>query len=83
MVKRRSKIDDAEIDNLKRAWDLQIYQKETLTQVLPCEFYDVLNNTFFMEHLWTATFETVTENSQGNSARGEKHLTGDEKLHII
>ena len=36
-----------------------------------------------MEHLWTATFETVTENSQGNSARGEKHLTGDEKLHII
>ena len=30
---------------------LQLYQKETLTQVLSCEICEIFKNTFFTEHL--------------------------------
>ena len=28
-------------------------KKETLAQVLSCEFFEIFKNTFFTEHLWT------------------------------
>ena len=30
---------------------LQLYLKETPTQVFPCEYYDMFKNTSFAEHL--------------------------------
>ena len=30
-------------------------EKETLSQVFSCEFCQILQNTFFTEHLWTTT----------------------------
>ena len=27
-------------------------EKETLAQVLPCEFCEISKNTFFTEHIW-------------------------------
>ena len=32
---------------------LQLYKKETLTQLFSCEFCKIFKNTFFTEHLWT------------------------------
>ena len=32
---------------------LQLYKKETLTQVLSCEICEIFKNTFFTEHLYT------------------------------
>ena len=32
-------------------------KKETLEQVLSCEFYEIFNNTFFIEHLRTTACE--------------------------
>ena len=57
-------------------------KKETMTQVFFCEFWES-KNTFFIEYIRTATSETVTENSLGNSYRGEKFSSRNEKLHII
>ena len=51
--------------------------------VFSCEFCKIFKNTFFLEHLRTAASETGTENSLGNSARGEKCSARNEKLHII
>ena len=36
-------------------------KKETLAQVFSCEFCEISNNTFFIEHLWTTApgFATV------------------------
>ena len=34
-------------------------KKETLTQVLSCEFCEISKNTFFTERLWTTASETV------------------------
>ena len=31
---------------------LQLYKKETLTQLFSCEFCKIFKNTFFTEHLW-------------------------------
>ena len=33
---------------------LYLYQKETPVQVFSCEFYKILKNTYFVEHLRTA-----------------------------
>ena len=32
-------------------------EKETLAQVLSCEFYEISKNTFLTEHLWTIVSE--------------------------
>ena len=32
-------------------WGLQLYQKETPTQMVSCEIYKIFRNTFFTEHL--------------------------------
>ena len=32
-------------------------KKETLAQLLSCEFYEIFNNTFFIEHLHTTACE--------------------------
>ena len=42
----------------------QVHQikKRTLAQVVPCEFYEISNSTFFTEHLWTTVsvpWETI------------------------
>ena len=29
------------------------FKKETLVQVFLCEFWEISNKTFFIEHLWT------------------------------
>ena len=42
-----------------RHWDLQLYWKVTLAKVFSCEFYEVFNNTYFVEYLQTAAFELV------------------------
>ena len=34
---------------------LQLYQKETPTQVFPCEFYEIFKNSCFTEHLATTS----------------------------
>ena len=34
--------------------DLQLYQKETSTQLFSCEYCEVFKNTYFEEHLRTA-----------------------------
>ena len=34
---------------------LQRYYKETPTQVLSCEIWEILKNIYFEEHLWTTT----------------------------
>ena len=39
-------------------------KKETLAQVLSCEFCEILMNTFFTEHLWTTASETTTKFSR-------------------
>ena len=36
-------------------------KKETLAQVLSCEFCEISKNTFFTEQLWTAASELVPE----------------------
>ena len=33
---------------------LQLYQKQTPTQVLSCEYCEIFKNTYFEEHLQTA-----------------------------
>ena len=38
---------------------------------------------FFVEHLQTAASEAVTENSLGNTVRGERFSARDQKLHLI
>ena len=53
---------------------------ETLPLAFSCEFCQIFNKTFFIEHLPTAASETVTENIPGNSARGKKFSPQDEKL---
>ena len=40
----------------KETEDLQLYSKETATQVFSCEYCAILKNTYFEEHLWTAAF---------------------------
>ena len=36
--------------NLRPPWDLQLYLKETLTQVFSCEYCEILRIPFFTEH---------------------------------
>ena len=33
-------------------WALQLYQKETPSQVFSCEFYAIFKNTCSVEHVW-------------------------------
>ena len=40
-----------------------LLKKETLTQVLSCEFCKISKNTFFREHLWT-TASVVTQTKE-------------------
>ena len=40
--------------------DLQLYQKETATQMLSCEICEILKNTYFEEHLRT-TFTVISK----------------------
>ena len=35
-------------------------KKETLTQVFPCEFFEISKNTFFAEHIWTTDSASQT-----------------------
>ena len=39
-----------------RPLDLQLYEKETLTQVFFCKYCRVFNTTYFEKHLKTAAF---------------------------
>ena len=43
--------------------------------MFPCGFCKIFKDTFLIEHLPTATSETATEISQGNSARDEQFST--------
>ena len=36
------------------AFSLQLYEKETPTQVFSCEICEIFKNTYFEEHLWMA-----------------------------
>ena len=38
---------------------MQLYQKDTLTQMCSCEFCEISSNTFFIEHLWATASEQV------------------------
>ena len=38
---------------------LQLYLKETPTQVFSCEYYEIVKNIYFEEHLRTATLEDL------------------------
>ena len=40
---------------------LQLYQKETPTQVFFCEICEIFNNTYFEEHLWTSASKPKIE----------------------
>lgn len=42
-------------------------------------FVKIINSTFFLEHVCTAAFETVTGNSLGNSARVKNVQSGMKK----
>ena len=42
-----------------KTWGLQLYEKKTLTQVFFCEFYEIFQNTFFIEHFRRALLLTV------------------------
>ena len=36
-------------------------KKETLAEVLSCEFYKISKNTFFAEHLWATASEILSK----------------------
>ena len=38
------------------AWSLHLIKKEALAQVFSCEFFEISENTFFTEQLWTTAF---------------------------
>ena len=38
------------------AWGVQLFKKETPTQVFSCKFCEIFKSTFFTEHLWTIAF---------------------------
>ena len=40
---------------LRRAQTSNLIKKETLVQVISCEFSKISKNTFFAEHLWTTS----------------------------
>ena len=42
-------------------YGLQLYLKETPTQVFSCEILQIFKNTFFTEHLWWLLLEGVCE----------------------
>ena len=44
-------------ESLKTPSGLQLYQKETSTQVLSCKFCEIFEDTYFEKHSWTAAFE--------------------------
>ena len=37
------------------------FKKETLAQVLSCEFCEIFKNTFLTEHLWTTASESIAK----------------------
>ena len=43
-------------------------QKETLAQVFSCEFYEILKNTFFIEHLWWLLLYYLSKNDRSVNA---------------
>ena len=43
-------------------------KKETLAQVLSCEFCEISKNNFFAEHLWTTA--SIESDSEKQSSRG-------------
>ena len=49
-------------------------KKETLTQVLSCEFCEISKNTFFTERLWTTASETVDIDALKNSLSSTLYL---------
>ena len=46
---------------------LQLYQKETQTQVLSYEYWEIYKNTYFEEYLWTTTSDLVKVQSEVKS----------------
>ena len=48
--------------NKVQATNLQLYQKEDLAQVFSCEFCEVSDNNFFIEHL----LATASEHNKTN-----------------
>ena len=53
------KIFKKETSTIKKKWiqkkpeACNFIKKETLAQVFSCEFWEISENTFFTEHLWT------------------------------
>ena len=42
------------VDLKWKKYNLELYQKETPAQVFSCELCNILQNSFFEEHRWTA-----------------------------
>ena len=67
-------------------------KKETLSQVLFCEFCEIVKNTFFIEHLrwlllkWSANLTLLTtyeDDEIAISANVAKHMGGYWKINLI
>ena len=56
---------------------LQLYYKETPTQVFPCEFCEVFKNAYFEEHLRRTASESYLKNSVSIQIRKKGILTKD------
>ena len=51
---------------------VNIIKKETLAQVLSCEFCEISKNTFYIEHLWTTGSDSISnKRSMLNFVRNE------------
>ena len=46
----------------KHLWQSLFIKKETVPQVLSCEFCEISNNTCFTEHLWTTASGSLCQN---------------------
>ena len=61
----------------KRLWHrpkaCNFNKKETLAQVFSCEFWEISQNTFFTEHLWTTASEKECAVNTNNSYTKKTH----------
>ena len=64
--------------NKVQASGLQLYWKETLSKVFPCQFCDIFKNTFFTEYI-----QMIASGNPFNPSHQEKFLQHDQNLRNI